>query len=116
MAMTHRLATRDDLPLLTPLVDASIDELQKDYLSEEQIRSGRAIMGLDTQLIDDGTYFVIEIDGEVAGCGGWSRRPPCTAGTTPAAGTRRCSIRPRIRRGCGRCTRTPSSSVAVWAG
>jgi len=74
MALTHRLATRDDLPLLTPLVDASIDELQKDYLSEEQIRSGRAIMGLDTQLIDDGTYFVIEIDGEVAGCGGWSRR------------------------------------------
>jgi len=63
MALTHRLATRDDLPLLTPLVDASIDELQKDYLSEEQIRSGRAIMGLDTQLIDDGTYFVIEIDG-----------------------------------------------------
>ena len=31
-------------------------------------------MGLDTQLIDDGTYFVVEIDGEVAGCGGWSRR------------------------------------------
>jgi GNAT superfamily N-acetyltransferase len=74
MAMTHRLATRDDLPELTALVDASIDELQKDYLTEAQIRSSRAIMGLDTQLIDDGTYFVIEIDGRVAGCGGWSRR------------------------------------------
>ena len=31
-------------------------------------------MGIDTQLIDDGTYFVVESNGEVAGCGGWSRR------------------------------------------
>jgi GNAT superfamily N-acetyltransferase len=31
-------------------------------------------MGLDTQLIDDGTYFIVEVDGELAGCGGWSRR------------------------------------------
>ena len=31
-------------------------------------------MGLDTQLIDDGTYFLVEVDGTPAGCGGWSRR------------------------------------------
>lgn len=31
-------------------------------------------MGLDTQLIDDGTYFIVEIAGDLAGCGGWSRR------------------------------------------
>jgi GNAT superfamily N-acetyltransferase len=31
-------------------------------------------MGVDTQLIDDGTYFIVEIDGQPAGCGGWSRR------------------------------------------
>jgi GNAT superfamily N-acetyltransferase len=36
--------------------------------------SSRAIMGLDTQLVADGTYFVVESDGELAGCGGWSRR------------------------------------------
>ena len=32
------------------------------------------IMGIDTQLIEDGTYFVVESDRELAGCGGWSRR------------------------------------------
>jgi GNAT superfamily N-acetyltransferase len=31
-------------------------------------------MGLDTQLVDDGTYFVVEAKGDIAGCGGWSRR------------------------------------------
>jgi GNAT superfamily N-acetyltransferase len=31
-------------------------------------------MGLDTQLVEDGTYFVVEQDGSLAGCGGWSRR------------------------------------------
>ncbi len=31
-------------------------------------------MGLDTQLIDDGTYFIVEEQGVFAGCGGWSRR------------------------------------------
>ena len=31
-------------------------------------------MGLDTQLVLDGTYFVVECDGEIAGCGGWSWR------------------------------------------
>ena len=49
-------------------------ELQKPFLTEEQIASSRAIMGLDTQLIDDGTYFIVEQNGLMAGCGGWSRR------------------------------------------
>ena len=31
-------------------------------------------MGIDSQLIKDGTYFVVESDGVIAGCGGWSRR------------------------------------------
>jgi GNAT superfamily N-acetyltransferase len=32
------------------------------------------MFGVDTDLIEDGTYFVAESEGEVAGCGGWSRR------------------------------------------
>ena len=70
----HRLARREDIPDLTALMEAAIAELQKPFLSPGQIASSRAIMGLDTQLIDDGTYFVVEAAGALAGCGGWSRR------------------------------------------
>ena len=74
MPLTSRLATRADLPLLLPLIEAAIGELQRAFLDEAQIAASRAIMGLDTQLIDDRTYFVAEADGRIAGCGGWSRR------------------------------------------
>lgn len=74
MELTSRPATRGDLPAIREVVDAAIAELQKDFLDEAQIESSRAIMGVDTELIDDGTYFVVEADGELAGCGGWSRR------------------------------------------
>lgn len=72
--LTHRLARRDDLDMLRALMEAAISELQKPFLDESQIASSRAIMGLDTQLIEDGTYFIVEADGQLAGCGGWSRR------------------------------------------
>ena len=52
----------------------AIAELQRGFLTEEQIRASHAIMGLDTQLIDDRTYFIVESAGALAGCGGWSRR------------------------------------------
>lgn len=73
-AVTHRLARRDDQDALRALIEAAISELQRGFLDEGQIASSRTIMGLDTQLIDDGTYFVVEIEGDPAGCGGWSRR------------------------------------------
>jgi GNAT superfamily N-acetyltransferase len=49
--------------------------LQRGYLTAEEIAASQAIMGLDTQLIEDGTYFVVvECEGRIAGSGGWSRR------------------------------------------
>lgn len=72
--MLLRLARRDDLTGLEALMDAAISGLQAPFLDERQIASSRAIMGLDTQLVEDGTYFVVESNGELAGCGGWSRR------------------------------------------
>jgi GNAT superfamily N-acetyltransferase len=74
VSFTHRVATPDDIPALTAIMNSSIAELQKGFLTEAQIASSRTVMGIDTQLIEDGTYFVVEEDDEIAGCGGWSRR------------------------------------------
>ncbi len=73
-SFSSRLARHDDLPALKSLMDAAIAELQKPFLTETEIAASRTIMGLDTQLVDDRTYFVIEDNGALAGCGGWSRR------------------------------------------
>jgi GNAT superfamily N-acetyltransferase len=74
VAFTSRLAVSADMPALGALMDAAISELQRGFLDDAEIASSRAIMGIDTQLVDDGTYFVVESEGELAGCGGWSRR------------------------------------------
>ena len=72
--LTHRLAHHADIPAIRRVIDAAIVALQQPFLNGEKIASSRTIMGLDTQLIDDGTYFIVERAGETAGCGGWSRR------------------------------------------
>lgn len=72
--LAHRLATLDDLPRLTALMAAAIDRLQDGFLTPEQVIASRSVMGLDTRLVADGTYFLVEQDGALAGCGGWSRR------------------------------------------
>jgi GNAT superfamily N-acetyltransferase len=69
-----RSATRADLPELAVLMDAAIGRLMDDFLTPQQVEGSRETMGIDTQLIDDGTYFVVEDDGLIVGCGGWSRR------------------------------------------
>ncbi|HUB86038.1 MAG TPA: GNAT family N-acetyltransferase [Rhizomicrobium sp.] len=74
MPLTIRPATTDDIPALRGVMNLAIEELLKPFLSPEQIAASHAVMGLDTQLIADGTYFVVEDDGAIAGCGGWSRR------------------------------------------
>jgi GNAT superfamily N-acetyltransferase len=86
---TNRLATRDDLAALRALMDAAITALQASFLDAAQIESSRTIMGLDTQLVLDGTYFVVEADGQLVGCGGWSRRATLYGGDqTPGRSAR----------------------------
>lgn len=73
---TIRLAVPADIPVLTGLIDASVRVLQAGDYTPAQIDGAlRAVYGVDTQLIADGTYFVVEDGGDtIAGCGGWSKR------------------------------------------
>jgi GNAT superfamily N-acetyltransferase len=73
-ALETRIATLDDLPALKALMQLAIETLQKGFLTPEQIAASHAVMGLDTQLVRDGTYFIVESEDRIAGCGGWSRR------------------------------------------
>lgn len=83
--LTHRLATLDDVPAIRALMDRAIGELQRGFLSDAEIAASRAVMGLDTQLIADGSYFLVEEEGRLAGCGGWSRRATLYGGDHSAA-------------------------------
>jgi len=74
LAFAHRLARSEDIPALKALMASAIRDLQRGFLSPEEITASASIMGLDTQLIADGTYFVVESEGRIAGSGGWSRR------------------------------------------
>lgn len=130
MDFSSRLATRADIPALTVLMEASIAELQRGFLDDAQIASSRAIMGLDTSLIDDGTYFVVLAGGEIAGCGGWSRRATLYGGNqtpgrdsklldprTAAARIRAMYTHPAYaRRGIGRLILTLCEAAAAAEG
>ncbi len=72
---THRWADPADLPALGTLMARAIDMLQGSFLSPDQVRASHRVMGLDTQLIEDRTYLIVEApDSRIAGCGGWSFR------------------------------------------
>ena len=72
--LNRRHARLDDLPRLNGLIDAAIGELQRGFLTPMQVEASRALMGIDTQLIEDRTYFLVEACEVPVGCGGWSRR------------------------------------------
>jgi GNAT superfamily N-acetyltransferase len=75
MAWHLRPATPADSIAIRRLIAASIRALGAGDYSAEQIEGAlQGAFGLDTQLIADGTYFVVESEGGLVGCGGWSYR------------------------------------------
>ena len=71
---THRVATAADIPALVTHMDRAITGPLAAFLTPDQIPASRRLMGIDSQLIADGTFWIVAVDGALAGCGGWSGR------------------------------------------
>jgi GNAT superfamily N-acetyltransferase len=71
-----RLATMADVPALNALIAASARGLSAGFYDPAQVEALVAhVFGVDTQLIADGTYYVIEAaHGQPVAAGGWSAR------------------------------------------
>jgi GNAT superfamily N-acetyltransferase len=79
MMLSVRQAVFADVPPLQDLIRQSVLGLQwADYSPEQLELALERVFGVDTQLIEDGTYFVAEAKADagktLAGCGGWSKR------------------------------------------
>jgi GNAT superfamily N-acetyltransferase len=75
MSYQLRNATLEDRPVLEILIARSARGLSVGCYTPEQIEGAlRGAFGVDSQLVEDGTYFAVEENGEIIGCGGWSRR------------------------------------------
>jgi GNAT superfamily N-acetyltransferase len=82
-SFTIRAALPSDVPVLRRLIDASVRRLQSQDYTPQQIDSAlRTVFGVDSQLIGDGTYLLVETVPEafngkppvIVACGGWSKR------------------------------------------
>ena len=70
-----RTSTPADQPAIEALIARSIRTLGAgDYPSATIELALKSAFGVDTQLIRDGTYFVVEDEGTLLACGGWSYR------------------------------------------
>jgi len=75
MNISLRQAVPTDIPALRVLIDASVRGLQAADYTPAQIEGAlQTVYGVDSQLIADGTYFVVETEAVIVGCGGWSKR------------------------------------------
>ena len=70
-----RAALAADVEALEALIRDSVLGLSGGEYTPAQLASAlRHLFGIDTRLIDDGTYFVVDDNGRPVACGGWSRR------------------------------------------
>ena len=82
-----RIATADDASRVDDLMKESAGVLFPRYYDERQSASAvRYVAQVDPLLLRDGTYFVLESDGELVACGGWSRRSRLYTGSGESEG------------------------------
>ncbi len=82
---TLRKATHADIPALNALIARSARGLSiADYRPTQIEGALRGAFGVDSQLLVDATYFVVEESGEIVGCGGWSFRSTLFGGDARA--------------------------------
>src|SRR6266498_6165302 len=87
MSWRPRLARDRDVPALAELIHNSSRVLQAPHYSAAQIEAALGpVFAVDRQLIRDGTYFVVEHEAQVVGCGGWSRRGSLYGGYSGRSG------------------------------
>lgn len=79
-----RQAVTEDIPNIQLLMERAISKLQVGFLTPKQIAASSQSMGLDTQLIQDGSYFCALSGDDLAGCGGWSFRATLYGGNHSA--------------------------------
>lgn len=70
-----RPARMDEIPQLNAFIAHSTRVLQAPYYTEKQLEGAiGTVFGADSQLILDQTYYVVENEGQMVACGGWSGR------------------------------------------
>jgi GNAT superfamily N-acetyltransferase len=70
-----RLAALSDVEPLERVIEASVYGLGASTYTREQLESAMVhVFGVDTRLIEDGTYYAVEVEAGLVACGGWSRR------------------------------------------
>ena len=126
-----RPATAVDVPAIRGLIDASVRGLGVGYYSDAEIEESLvSVFGVDSQLLADGTYFVIDCAGDIAAAGGWSKRTTLYGGdqtkdtedalldpAVDAARIRAFYVSPKwARRGLARRLYQACESAAVAAG
>jgi GNAT superfamily N-acetyltransferase len=126
-----RPATLADVDALQALIAVSARTLSAGDYTPEQVEGAlRGAFGVDTQLIRDGTYFVVEERGEIVACGGWSHRRTLFGGdarrerdpasldpATEAARIRAFFVHPRVaRRGLATLILERCEADAWWHG
>jgi len=87
--ITLRLARTGDVSTLNALIERSARALSAGFYTEQETESAiRHVFGVDTTLITDETYFVVEREHRVVACGGWSKRRTLYGGDQRPVGER----------------------------